>query len=77
MRTRTLTVVEKWFTLDSLLDESSGGGITVSAALAPSALSRVASKRASHATRSAGGDHPRTPSVLLEFSFSRPETLDE
>ena len=73
-------MVEKWFTLNSLLgrgDSGGGGGdgdgVTGPAALLPSATSRIASKRASH---SAGGGR-RTPSVLLEISFSRPETLDE
>lgn len=63
-------VVEKWFTLNSLLGGSDGGP----GAAGASAISAPRTRRSS--ALGAGGAR-RTPSVLLEISFSRPETLDE
>lgn len=66
-------MVEKWFSLSSLHGEGGGGGGIVNApSLSPSATMRGATKRSSHGVGGA-----RNPSVLLEISFSRPETLDE
>lgn len=64
-------MVEKWFSLSSLLSEG-GGSIADTPGHSPSVTMRGVTKRSSHGVGGA-----RNPSVLLEISFSRPETLDE
>ena len=63
-------VVEKWFTLNSLLGGGDGGpSATGASAMSSPCQTRRGSGLGASGTR-------RSPSVLLEISFSRPETLD-